>query len=369
LRYCPFTAQREPLFDQLGRANLALMLSWHEGFGLTGWEAIAAQVPLIVSRQSGLYRLVQESVGDPGTACLKVLDIQGQEGDDDSTNFTVEDEAHVRDVILEMVRDMGRWQQNAASLKGFLADKLVCTWEHTAKQFCEALGVDANTSPAARAEGRSEPTPASTHRPEIIPVKTETAVPDRIEGPVRIPISNESKRRRDDDDIILKAATDLVESLKALDQAVHKHLTDLVLFDAKNWSDEQRNEAVKDINAFARREEIIPRIRHSLGALEVSAEKADDADKELIQTIINLGEKLRTSLGGPDATFFPHLNELEVYLHNIKTAQSAQEVQTVIDKTNATLRVLNRDTLAVLERTLGKLTSQIGHRHGAPPDE
>ena len=91
----PFTAQREPLFDQLGRANLALMLSWHEGFGLTGWEAIAAQVPLIVSRQSGLYRLVQERIGTPGTACLKGLDIQGQEGDDDCTNFTAEDEAHV----------------------------------------------------------------------------------------------------------------------------------------------------------------------------------------------------------------------------------------------------------------------------------
>ena len=54
----PFDEDRAALFDQLGRANIALMLSWHEGFGLTGWEAIAAQVPLIVGRQSGLYRLV-----------------------------------------------------------------------------------------------------------------------------------------------------------------------------------------------------------------------------------------------------------------------------------------------------------------------
>jgi UDP-N-acetylglucosamine:LPS N-acetylglucosamine transferase len=45
----PFTKNRDELFDQLGRANLALMLSWHEGFGLTGWEAIAAQVPLIIT--------------------------------------------------------------------------------------------------------------------------------------------------------------------------------------------------------------------------------------------------------------------------------------------------------------------------------
>src|SRR5262249_31141951 len=122
---------------------------------------------------------VQESIGDPGTACLKVLDIQGQEGDDDSANFTAEDEVHVRDSILEMVRDIGRWQQNAASLKGFLTDKLVCTWEHTARQFCEALGIEANTLPAVRAEGLSEPAPVSTHLPEIISVKTETTVPDR----------------------------------------------------------------------------------------------------------------------------------------------------------------------------------------------
>lgn len=74
---------------------------------------------------------------------------------------------------------MGRWQQNAASLKGFLADKLVCTWEHTARQFCEALGINANTPPAARAEGLREPASASTHRPEIISVKTETTVPGR----------------------------------------------------------------------------------------------------------------------------------------------------------------------------------------------
>jgi hypothetical protein len=32
----PFDEDRDALFDQLRRANIALMLSWHEGFGLTG---------------------------------------------------------------------------------------------------------------------------------------------------------------------------------------------------------------------------------------------------------------------------------------------------------------------------------------------
>ena len=189
------------------------------------------------------------------------------------------------------------------------------------------------------------------------------------EGQVRVSQSNEGRRRRDDDDIILKAATDVVDSLKALDQAAHNYLTDLVLFKPNDWPSERRKKAIEDINAFARREEIIPRTRQSLGTLEFSVKEAGDKDKKLIQTIINLGEELLKALGGPDATFFRDLNELEVYLHNIETAQSPQETQAVIDKTQAVLKVLNRDKLATLERTLGNLTSQIGHRHGAPPDE
>ena len=223
----PFTAQREHLFDQLGRANLALMLSWHEGFGLTGWEAIAAQVPLIVSRQSGLYRLVQEHIGDPGTACLKVLDVQGLAGDDESTNFTVEDEEHVRDAILEMVRDMARWQRNAAFLKGFLADKLVCTWEHTARQFCEALGIDANTPPAARAERLSEPAPASAPPPEIISVKTETTVPDRPASTlIQIPHLEWSDVLKDDmpDRFLLLPASGVVPFHRHRDGLLQRHL-------------------------------------------------------------------------------------------------------------------------------------------------
>src|SRR4030095_12023635 len=108
------------------------MLSWHEGFGLTGWEAIAAQVPLIISRQSGLYRLVHESLGDPGSACLKVLDIRGREDNEDSVNFPPEDEKNVRDAIIDMVSNLERWQENAAYLKLNLIEKLKCTWLHTA---------------------------------------------------------------------------------------------------------------------------------------------------------------------------------------------------------------------------------------------
>src|SRR5207302_892480 len=38
---------RDALFQRLSRQSVCLMISQHEGFGLVGWEAVAAEVPLI----------------------------------------------------------------------------------------------------------------------------------------------------------------------------------------------------------------------------------------------------------------------------------------------------------------------------------
>ncbi len=56
----PFTTDREKIFDELRGASVALMPSWHEGFGLVAWEAIAAAVPLILSKKSGVYHFLKE---------------------------------------------------------------------------------------------------------------------------------------------------------------------------------------------------------------------------------------------------------------------------------------------------------------------
>jgi glycosyltransferase involved in cell wall biosynthesis len=58
LHALPYTDDRQQLYSELSRASVALMPSWHEGFGLVAWEAIAAGVPLIVSEHSGVYRLL-----------------------------------------------------------------------------------------------------------------------------------------------------------------------------------------------------------------------------------------------------------------------------------------------------------------------
>jgi tetratricopeptide (TPR) repeat protein/glycosyltransferase involved in cell wall biosynthesis len=185
----PFDEDRAVLFDQLGRANIALMLSWHEGFGLTGWEAIAAEVPLIVSRQSGLYRLVDEALGDPGTACFRMIDVQGQEGNDDTSNFTQPDEDQTRDAILRIVSEVPRAQSNARLLKKLLQEKLVCTWENTARQFCEGLGLkpDEPASPilVTPAPSQPGPRPSGTVVEEKRTDAAETGPPPLIALPER----------------------------------------------------------------------------------------------------------------------------------------------------------------------------------------
>lgn len=55
----PYIHDRAKLGEQLQSASVAMMLSFHEGFGLVGYEAIAAGVPLIISKNSGLYMFLE----------------------------------------------------------------------------------------------------------------------------------------------------------------------------------------------------------------------------------------------------------------------------------------------------------------------
>ncbi len=158
----PFDENRQVLFEELGKANISLMLSWHEGFGLTGWEAVAGEVPLIVSLQSGLWELFKETFGESlAKAYVRTIDVHGQEGDDDSAKFTPADEAAVRDAILDWAANIESARKNAREIKYELREKLGCSWEHTAKQFCDALG----SEPAAE-------TPLESTEPPLPPKLT-----------------------------------------------------------------------------------------------------------------------------------------------------------------------------------------------------
>ena len=55
-----YLEDKNELDTRLLEQDLCMMLSEHEGFGLVGWEAIGAGIPLIVSKNSGLYQFVKD---------------------------------------------------------------------------------------------------------------------------------------------------------------------------------------------------------------------------------------------------------------------------------------------------------------------
>lgn len=77
LHALPFTADRNDLFNELSASSVAMMPSWHEGFGLVAWEAIAAGVPLILSNKSGAYQLLQEFEEGYHVGNVTAIDVAG----------------------------------------------------------------------------------------------------------------------------------------------------------------------------------------------------------------------------------------------------------------------------------------------------
>ncbi len=77
LQALPYTHDRQNLYADLSGSSVALMPSWHEGFGLAAWEAIAAGVPVIISKNSGVYRLLEDEFHGAGTGCVYAIEVAG----------------------------------------------------------------------------------------------------------------------------------------------------------------------------------------------------------------------------------------------------------------------------------------------------
>lgn len=135
LRPMPYQQDREALYQEIAGSSVALMLSWHEGFGLTGWEAIAAQVPLILSKQSGLHMFLHE---EHVSKLVYEVSIEGSLGDGTNRNFTDRDRKNVADLILEIAGKPKDAAGRAARVKDLLKDY---TWERAARDVLAALRV------------------------------------------------------------------------------------------------------------------------------------------------------------------------------------------------------------------------------------
>jgi glycosyltransferase involved in cell wall biosynthesis/tetratricopeptide (TPR) repeat protein len=78
IRTIPFDSDRLELSAEIRRSSVVLMPSRSEGYGLVGLEALAMQVPVLISRESGLfehlYRLLPDQSSCLGLTCRGELE-------------------------------------------------------------------------------------------------------------------------------------------------------------------------------------------------------------------------------------------------------------------------------------------------------
>ncbi|MCP4701398.1 MAG: glycosyltransferase [Gammaproteobacteria bacterium] len=132
----PYMENPKGLLEHLRSHSVCLMLSLHEGFGLVAWEAIAAEVPLIISRNSGVYEYINNLLeGNWGSGCFEAVDIHGSISGPES--FEEQDVESVKIKLLEIKNLGDKAKRNAHKLKN---DLLVhgCIWENTAVKMAEA---------------------------------------------------------------------------------------------------------------------------------------------------------------------------------------------------------------------------------------
>jgi tetratricopeptide (TPR) repeat protein/glycosyltransferase involved in cell wall biosynthesis len=135
LQALPYTHDRDELYDNISRASVALMPSWHEGFGLVAWEAIAAGVPLIISKHSGVYRLLEDKFPGSGTGCVYSIDVHGS----NSIPFFKQEDLHsIAEALKNIAHQPEKARQQAGTLRGLLINDY--TWSTCVVEAANAFG-------------------------------------------------------------------------------------------------------------------------------------------------------------------------------------------------------------------------------------
>lgn len=145
LETIPFSDNQEDVYRHLVKCDVALMPSWHEGFGLAGWEAICAGIPLVCSSQSGLALLIEElraQMPDEKFTSIELVQLSGGSPPGMPNNQDVQT---VSRAIRNLVADHSA--RKAAALRLALNIKRLFTWEGCASKLIGALKWPLATSP------------------------------------------------------------------------------------------------------------------------------------------------------------------------------------------------------------------------------
>jgi glycosyltransferase involved in cell wall biosynthesis len=161
LQPLPYTTDRKKLFKDLKNASVAAMPSWHEGFGLVGWEAISAGVPLILSKDSGVYELIAENHSGLEDALVESVQISG---DVEDPYFCQKDLDTVCAAINKIAQDPAKARQRALRLRSEMMEHY--TWANCAEDVAGFF--DWPISKGQVVQPQAQPSPASTSPPAVI---------------------------------------------------------------------------------------------------------------------------------------------------------------------------------------------------------
>jgi len=131
----PFSTDEDELRRDLWQSRLVVMPSRHEGFGLVAHEAIAAGVPVLVSRESGIGRMLRLVVDDADRLePREVLPVAGEDNE-------------IADIwgdrIYETLIDPRAAYAHAADVREQLLQKT--SWYSTIRELLEALEIAVRT--------------------------------------------------------------------------------------------------------------------------------------------------------------------------------------------------------------------------------
>jgi glycosyltransferase involved in cell wall biosynthesis len=175
LQTLPYTEDRQELYSELSAASVALMPSWHEGFGLVAWEAIAAGVPLIIGENSGVYRLLEEEYFGAEKGYVSALDISAK---NDFPFFRPEDLEITANALRSVALDPAKARKRASQLRNTLLEKF--TWSSCCEDAAKAFDWDLQKG--------SVPDRTSEIVQEITEHDSAAPAPPLVEaGPLKIP--------------------------------------------------------------------------------------------------------------------------------------------------------------------------------------
>lgn len=127
-----YNNDRERLLNDLAAFSVCLILSIHEGFGLTSLEAVSAGVPLVVSKNSGFYKMLNEK---KLTSYVHVVDIKGSY---DEPYFVDDDVEEVVKALCDIYEHQQEAKDNAIYLRNLLL-KMDLTWDKSARDILDIL--------------------------------------------------------------------------------------------------------------------------------------------------------------------------------------------------------------------------------------